>query len=237
MLAVLIGGLSMVSPFSIDTFFPAFHAMEKALKRRRVEAPAGDHGLHGAVRIRLAGARPAVGCGRSPAGHDLGHGAVHRGLGRLHVLAELRDADRLARTAGRDRRRRCGHRPRHHPRSVRRRRGAAPHEPDHHDLRPRAGGGAHHRRLGARGVRLARGVRRHGGVRRGVLAGLVVETAGDASAAGTHPVQRAQSRGDLGHGAAPSRNSSCCRWPRPSTSARSRVSSAPRPRSSRSTGE
>ena len=26
-----IGGLSMVSPFSIDTFFPAFHAMEKAL--------------------------------------------------------------------------------------------------------------------------------------------------------------------------------------------------------------
>jgi len=32
MLAVLIGGLSMVSPFSIDTFFPAFHAMEKALK-------------------------------------------------------------------------------------------------------------------------------------------------------------------------------------------------------------
>jgi DHA1 family bicyclomycin/chloramphenicol resistance-like MFS transporter len=32
MLAVLIGGLSMVSPFSIDTFFPAFHAMEVALK-------------------------------------------------------------------------------------------------------------------------------------------------------------------------------------------------------------
>jgi MFS transporter, DHA1 family, multidrug resistance protein len=31
MLAVLIGGLSMVSPFSIDTFFPAFHAMEDAL--------------------------------------------------------------------------------------------------------------------------------------------------------------------------------------------------------------
>lgn len=31
MLAVLIGGLSMVSPFSIDTFFPAFHAMEVAL--------------------------------------------------------------------------------------------------------------------------------------------------------------------------------------------------------------
>jgi DHA1 family bicyclomycin/chloramphenicol resistance-like MFS transporter len=30
-LAVLLGGLSMVSPFSIDTFFPAFHAMEKAL--------------------------------------------------------------------------------------------------------------------------------------------------------------------------------------------------------------
>jgi MFS transporter, DHA1 family, multidrug resistance protein len=30
-LAVLIGGLSMVSPFSIDTFFPAFHTMEKAL--------------------------------------------------------------------------------------------------------------------------------------------------------------------------------------------------------------
>ena len=35
MLAVLIGGLSMVSPFSIDTFFPAFHAMERALRRRR----------------------------------------------------------------------------------------------------------------------------------------------------------------------------------------------------------
>lgn len=32
MLAVLLGGLSMVSPFSIDTFFPAFHAMEKALQ-------------------------------------------------------------------------------------------------------------------------------------------------------------------------------------------------------------
>jgi DHA1 family bicyclomycin/chloramphenicol resistance-like MFS transporter len=31
MLAVLLGGLSMVSPFSIDTFFPAFHAMERAL--------------------------------------------------------------------------------------------------------------------------------------------------------------------------------------------------------------
>ena len=31
MLAVLLGGLSMVSPFSIDTLFPAFHAMEKAL--------------------------------------------------------------------------------------------------------------------------------------------------------------------------------------------------------------
>jgi DHA1 family bicyclomycin/chloramphenicol resistance-like MFS transporter len=31
-LAVLLGGLSMVSPFSIDTFFPAFHAMEKALQ-------------------------------------------------------------------------------------------------------------------------------------------------------------------------------------------------------------
>jgi MFS transporter, DHA1 family, multidrug resistance protein len=31
MLAVLLGGLSMVSPFSIDTFFPAFHAMEAAL--------------------------------------------------------------------------------------------------------------------------------------------------------------------------------------------------------------
>ena len=36
MLAVLLGGLSMVSPFSIDTFFPAFHAMETAL---RVDAP------------------------------------------------------------------------------------------------------------------------------------------------------------------------------------------------------
>src|SRR4030095_13785566 len=32
MLAVLIGWLSVVSPFSIDTFFPAFHAMEKALR-------------------------------------------------------------------------------------------------------------------------------------------------------------------------------------------------------------
>lgn len=32
LLAVLLGGLSMVSPFSIDTFFPAFHAMEAALK-------------------------------------------------------------------------------------------------------------------------------------------------------------------------------------------------------------
>jgi DHA1 family bicyclomycin/chloramphenicol resistance-like MFS transporter len=32
MLAVLIGGLSMVSPFSIDTFFPAFHTMAGALK-------------------------------------------------------------------------------------------------------------------------------------------------------------------------------------------------------------
>jgi DHA1 family bicyclomycin/chloramphenicol resistance-like MFS transporter len=32
MLAVLLGGLSMVSPFSIDTFFPAFHAMQKALQ-------------------------------------------------------------------------------------------------------------------------------------------------------------------------------------------------------------
>src|SRR5678815_918013 len=32
MLAVLLGGLSMVSPFSIDTFFPAFHAMEKGLQ-------------------------------------------------------------------------------------------------------------------------------------------------------------------------------------------------------------
>ena len=31
MLAVLIGGLSMVSPFSMDTFFTAFHAMERAL--------------------------------------------------------------------------------------------------------------------------------------------------------------------------------------------------------------
>lgn len=31
MLAVLLGGLSMVSPFSIDTFFPAFHAMERGL--------------------------------------------------------------------------------------------------------------------------------------------------------------------------------------------------------------
>jgi len=31
LLAVLLGGLSMVSPFSIDTFFPAFHAMETAL--------------------------------------------------------------------------------------------------------------------------------------------------------------------------------------------------------------
>ncbi len=32
MLAVLLGGLTMVSPFSIDTFFPAFHAMERALR-------------------------------------------------------------------------------------------------------------------------------------------------------------------------------------------------------------
>ena len=32
MLAVLIGGLSMVGPISTDTFFPAFHAMEKALQ-------------------------------------------------------------------------------------------------------------------------------------------------------------------------------------------------------------
>lgn len=32
MLAVLLGGLSMVSPFSIDTFFPAFHSMERALQ-------------------------------------------------------------------------------------------------------------------------------------------------------------------------------------------------------------
>jgi MFS transporter, DHA1 family, multidrug resistance protein len=31
MLAVLLGGLSMVSPFSIDTFFPAFNSMRKAL--------------------------------------------------------------------------------------------------------------------------------------------------------------------------------------------------------------
>ena len=31
LLALLLGGLSMVSPFSIDTFFPAFHAMERGL--------------------------------------------------------------------------------------------------------------------------------------------------------------------------------------------------------------
>ncbi len=93
----------------------------------------------------------------------------------------------------------------------------------------RAGGGAHHRRLGARGLRLARGVRGHGGLRRRVLAAAVVEAAGDAPAAGAHSVQCAQSRGDFGHGAAPSRVPACWRWPRPSTSARSPASSARRP--------
>jgi hypothetical protein len=67
MLAVLIGGLSMVSPFSIDTFFPAFHAMEKGAERQRLAAAAGHHGVHGAVRVRVARARAAVGRDRPPA--------------------------------------------------------------------------------------------------------------------------------------------------------------------------
>ena len=94
MLAVLIGGLSMVSPFSIDTFFPAFHAMEKAL---HVDAWQLQQVIT-AYMVPFAFASlvhgPAVGCGRPAAGDDLGHGAVHRGLGRLHVRAELRAADR-----------------------------------------------------------------------------------------------------------------------------------------------
>ena len=57
-----IGGLSMVSPFSIDTFFPAFHAMEKALHVDAWQLQQVHHGVHGAVRIRLAGARAVVGC-------------------------------------------------------------------------------------------------------------------------------------------------------------------------------
>ena len=87
MLAVLIGGLSMVSPFSIDTFFPAFHAMERALHVDALAAAAGDHGVHGAVRLRVAGARAAVRRHRPPPRDDLGHGAVYRGLDRLHAGA------------------------------------------------------------------------------------------------------------------------------------------------------
>ena len=87
MLAVLIGGLSMVSPFSIDTFFPAFHAMEKALHVDAWQLQQVHHRVHGAVRVRVAGARAVVGCRRPAAGDDLGHGAVHRGLGGLHLRA------------------------------------------------------------------------------------------------------------------------------------------------------
>ena len=59
MLAVLLGGLSMVSPFSIDTFFPAFHAMEKGLQvnaaqlQQVIERIVGWHGGVGARALSL----------------------------------------------------------------------------------------------------------------------------------------------------------------------------------------
>ena len=120
MLAVLIGGLSMVSPFSIDTFFPAFHAMEKAL---HVDAWQLQQVLT-AYMVPFAFA-------------SLVHGPLSDAIGRRPVmiwgmalytvgsiactLAPNYDvADRGARAAGRDRRRGRGHRPRGDPRPVRR---------------------------------------------------------------------------------------------------------------------
>ena len=122
MLAVLIGGLSMVSPFSIDTFFPAFHAMEKALN---VDAWKLQQVIT-AYMVPFAFA-------------SLVHGPLSDALGRRPVMIwgmalytvgsvactfsqNVRAADRVARAAGRDRRRGRGHRPRHHPRPVRGRR-------------------------------------------------------------------------------------------------------------------
>jgi hypothetical protein len=176
MLAVLIGGL-MVSPFSSTRFSRSMRWRRRSC--RRVEAPAGDHGLHGAIRIRPLG-MAVVGCvWRRPV---MIWGIATWAPGR--ILADVRAADRVPGAAGCDRRGGRGHRPRHHPRSVRRRRGPAPHESDHHDLRPGARGRTDHRRLGPRGLRLARRVRRHGGLRHRVFAGLVVEVAGDPSATG-----------------------------------------------------
>jgi DHA1 family bicyclomycin/chloramphenicol resistance-like MFS transporter len=87
MLAVLIGGLSMVSPFSIDTFFPAFHSMERALHvdAWKLQQVITAYMVPFAFASLVHG--PIVGCDRAPPGDDLGHGAVHRGLGGLHIGA------------------------------------------------------------------------------------------------------------------------------------------------------
>ncbi len=87
MLAVLIGGLSMVSPFSIDTFFPAFHAMQKALHVNawQLQQVLTAYMLPFAFASLVHGPLSDA-VGRRP-GDDLGHGALHRWLGRLHHRA------------------------------------------------------------------------------------------------------------------------------------------------------
>ena len=70
------------------------------------------------------------------------------------------------------------------------RRGAAPHEPDHDDLRPGPSRGTHHRRLGACAAGLARGVRHHGAARLYDADLHRAATAGDAPARAAHAAAR-----------------------------------------------
>ena len=189
MLAVLLGGLSMVSPFSIDTFFPAFHAMERAL---HVDAWQLQQVLT-AYMVPFAFASLVHGplsdaVGRRPV---MIWGMVLYTVGSIACTFAPNYASLIggAHPAGRDRRRRRGDRPRGGARSVRRRARTAPDEHHHDDLQHRAGGRADHRWLGTRGLRLARGVRVHGDLRRDSGFCGLVEAAGDPSARGAYPVQ------------------------------------------------
>ena len=161
-IAALLAALAMVSPFSIDTFFPSFPAISQEFSltdwqiQQTITVYMLPFALMTLVQGPLSDALGRTAGGARRAAHLLAR--VHR----VRVRAELRVAAGVSRRAGNERGRRHGRGPRDHPRPARRAAGAEADGHDHDDLQHRARHRAGARRLDPRVVRLALRVRLHG---------------------------------------------------------------------------
>ena len=154
--AALLASLSMLGPFSVDMYLPAFPGDRPRVRRAAIAHAADAVGVHVRVRVHDAVARRAVRRARPPAGRaSPGSPSSRSARSAARSPATSSRCGCFARAAGTLRGHGPRRRPRDHPRPLPRRRSAAHDVADHARVRHRAGARADRRRRASEHAGLA----------------------------------------------------------------------------------